>query len=69
MSQKIKSVLIRFLKGFISGAVSSMTLVSLSAPVVWSDFKGIFTALGIAGLFGGLTGLLLALEKWASWVD
>lgn len=69
MSQKTKSVLMRFLKGTISGAVSSMTLVSLATPVVWSDFKAILFSLAIAGVFGGLTGLLLALEKWSSWVD
>lgn len=65
----IKSIIVRFLKGMIAGAVSAMGLVSISQPVVWSDFNAIFMNLGIAGIYGSITGLLLALEKWSSWQE
>lgn len=67
--EKIKAILIRFLKGAIAGAVSSMALVTLKQPAVWVDFNLILNSLAIAGTFGAITGLLLAVEKWASWSD
>jgi len=69
MNQKIKSVLMRFIKGIISGSISAMMLVTISAPSTWSGFLPLLQALAIAGTFGALTGLLLAIEKWATWVD
>ena len=66
---KYNSILKRFFKGMISGAVTAMGMVSLVQPSLWSDFNAIFTALAIAGLFGAINGLLLALNKWASWKE
>jgi hypothetical protein len=64
---KLRSVLNRFLKGAIAGAVSSMSLVTLNQPSVWSDFSVLFNSLGLACAFGAMTGFLLALQKFASW--
>ena len=69
MSIKIKSVLNRFAKGIISGAVASMAMVTINQPSVWSDFGSILNSLGLAATSGAITGLLLALQKWASWED
>jgi len=69
MSQKTKSILTRFAKGFVSGAVASMVAVPLVAPVDWTGFLPILNSLAMALVFGGISGLLLALQKWASWVD
>lgn len=66
---KYQSVLKRFLKGLISGAVTAMGMVTLTQPSTWSDFNAIFSMLGVAGAFGAINGLLLALQKWASWQD
>lgn len=66
---KYTSVINRFLKGSIAGAVSSMSLVTLSQPKIWSDFGSVFNSLGIAFLFGAVTGMLMALQKWASWEE
>lgn len=66
---KYNAVLKRFLKGAISGALTAMGLVTFSEPKMWSDFIGILNMLAIAGLFGALNGLLLALNKWASWKE
>lgn len=68
-NMKYSAVLIRFLKGIIAGAVASMGMVTIAQPAVWSSFGSILNSLGLAAAFGGLTGLLLALQKWASWDD
>lgn len=69
MSIKTKTILVRFAKGFISGAVSAMGLVTIAVPTVWTGFLPILNMLAIAGMAGGLNGLLLALQKWSSWRD
>lgn len=69
MSEKTISVLNRFIKGFLSGAVTSMGLVTLAMPTVWSDVWQILNNLGLAAIFGGLNGLLLALQKYVSWKE
>ena len=66
---KIKSVFMRFVKGALAGAATSMSMVALNTPTVWSDFNLILDGLAVAGTFGALTGLLLAFEKWASWKE
>jgi hypothetical protein len=69
MSQKTKSILTRFAKGFVAGADTSMVAVPLVAPVDWTGFLPILNSLAMALVFGGISGLLLALQKWASWQD
>lgn len=69
MKQKTKSILNRFLKGLISGAITSMGLVTVVQPTLWSDFISIFNVLGMAGLFGAINGGLLALQKLISWKE
>ena len=64
-----KSVLTRFGKGTVAGAIAAMALVSYNTPTVWSDFNSIFNALGVAAVSGAITGLLLAIQKWASWQE
>lgn len=68
MSQ-FKSVFQRFLKVFIGGFVASIGVVSLTQPTAWSDFNSMLNSLGLALAYGALSGLLLALQKWATWVD
>ena len=63
MSEQVKSVLFRFLRGAVAGGVSSMVVTipanvsSLDELVVWLHI------LLIAGLFGSISGGLLALDK------
>lgn len=64
-----KAVFVRFLKGAISGAVTAMGMVTLVQPTAWTEFSSIFSSLGIAGLFGAINGLLLALNKAYSWKE
>jgi len=69
MNQKFISVINRFAKGIIAGAVSAMSMVAITQPEIWKDFNGILESLAMAATFGAITGLLLALQKWSSWVD
>jgi hypothetical protein len=62
------AVLKRLVKGFIAGAVSSMVLVIPTTTSSFADVKFWLSALLIAGIFGGVTGVILAVEKWSqSW--
>lgn len=67
MSQKTKSFIARFLKGFIAGGVSSVLLQlgTASTSGTWQDFN----KLAISLVIGFLTGGLLAIEKMLSWTD
>jgi len=69
MLKKNKSIINRFIKGAIAGAVSSMILVTTQIPQTWTDIHSTLNALAIAGVSGAVTGLLLALQKWVSWED
>lgn len=64
-----QSIIQRFLKGFIAGAVSSMAVVSYKNPTTWTDIHVALSTLAIAAVSGGIGGLLLALEKFANWQD
>lgn len=66
---KFRAIVIRFLKGAGAGAVASMMMVTLNQPTIWADFLPLLNSLAMAGVFGAITGLLLALQKWASWSD
>jgi len=67
--EKVIAVFKRLLKGLIAGGVAAMALVPLVLPNTWSGFLPTFNTLGIAFAFGGLTGLILALQKWANWKE
>jgi hypothetical protein len=69
LNNKAKSTLKRFAKGFISGAITAMVAVPIVMPATWSGFGSIANSLGIAGVFGGGVGLLLAIQKWSNWKD
>lgn len=68
-NDKAKATFTRFAKGFISGAITAMVAVPMVMPIDWTGFSTIFNSLGIALLFGGISGLLLAIQKWASWKE
>ena len=63
MMEEIKILAIRFLRGFIAGAVGSMITVGVFAGTNLTDFQQWIGLLGIAAMAGGITGGLLALDK------
>lgn len=60
-----KSVIKRFIKGAIAGAIPILGVTVTN----WTDFGVFLNSLAIAGLFGGVTGLILASEKAYNWED
>jgi hypothetical protein len=69
MNTKTKSVLMRLLKGGIAGAITTMGGITYIMPTLWSEFGAILNSLALAGSFGFIVGLLMALEKWISWKE
>lgn len=69
MSDKTKAVLKRFAKGLISGAVTTMAVVPVISPADFKQIKIWLITLVLAGIVGGVNGLILAVQKWASWKE
>lgn len=65
----LKSILVRFLKGAVAGAIAQMGLVSINSPQIWADFIPLLNSLGVAATFGAITGILLAGQKFYSWKE
>lgn len=63
----LKQIIIRFVKGMVAGAATSLAVVSYSNIQSWHDFNAALSTLAIACASGALTGLILAFEKWATW--
>lgn len=69
MSIKTKAILKRFVKGFVAGAVASMLTVAIPSKLSFPDIKSWFYLMLLAGITGGVTGLLLAIQKALSWKE
>lgn len=61
---KGKMVAYRFLRGAVAGAVASMVLMNVSGVNTFTDVGVFFTSMAIAGIMGGVTGGLMALDKY-----
>lgn len=64
MEYTIKSLALRFLRGFIAGAVATMATMTPTIVNNWRDIFVWLSALAVAGIVGGITGGLLALDKY-----
>jgi len=64
----VKSLLLRFIRGGIAGAVSVMiTIIPLTGG--WNELKTWLSALALAGIAGFISGLLLAVDKYLRSVE
>jgi hypothetical protein len=63
MSDIIKSVLLRFVRAGLAGAVSTMIVVVPLAQN-WTSLQGWLSALALAGVIGFITGVLTAGDKY-----
>ena len=63
MSDIAKSVLLRFVRGAVAGAIAVMIpLLPQNASNV-TDIKAWLISLGMAGFIGAITGFILAVDK------
>ena len=58
-----QTVLKRFIRAFLAGFVASAVLVVPANITDYGDIGSWITALSVAGIVGGITGLLQALDK------
>ena len=63
MSPITKSVLMRFIRAYVSGAVASMVVVMSFSGNSWSQLGTWLSALALAGIVGGITGVIMAADK------
>lgn len=61
---KVKVAFLRFLRGAVSGAVSTMVVIQFTGGNSFSDLKSFVFSLTIAGFIGAVTGGLMALDKY-----
>lgn len=59
-----KSVLLRFIRAFIAGAAAQMALILVFNGSTWEDVTNWLMALGISAIVGGITGLIMAVDKY-----
>lgn len=61
---KSKVVFLRFLRGAVAGAVSTMVVINFNGGQSFADLQSFISSLAIAGVVGGITGGLMALDKY-----
>jgi hypothetical protein len=69
MTQKVKSVLNRFAKAFVFGALSSTTMIAVFSGNSFQELSVWISATGFVLLTGGINGILMALQKWIDWEE
>lgn len=69
MSDKVKSILMRFVKAAISGMFSALGLITIAMPKNWTEVPALISMLLLACLYGAVTGIIMAGQKWYSWKD
>jgi uncharacterized membrane protein len=66
---KIKTIAIRFLRGAITGALTTMGLVTIAMPQNWTELATALNILLLAGVFGAINGVLSGGDKWLRWKE
>ena len=69
MSDKFKSIALRFVKSFISGAFSVMALITATNIQSWGSLKIALSSLALSALIGGINGVLMAGHKYFTWTE
>jgi hypothetical protein len=59
-----KSILFRFLRGFAAGALAAMAPIVITNVNSWANVGVWMNSLALAGVVGGVAGLILAIDKW-----
>jgi hypothetical protein len=60
----LKSVALRFVRGALSGAVSSMAVISYADVSTLTDLNRFLAGLAVAGIIGAVTGALMSADKF-----
>lgn len=63
MTQLLKSLILRFVRAFVSGAVSTMVVI-VPLTGTWRDLQTWLSSLALAGIIGGITGVIQTADKY-----
>lgn len=66
---KVKVVLKRFARAFVSGAVASALWVSATDVTTWAELGTALNALAISATIGGVAGIIMAGDKLFRWEE
>lgn len=69
MTQKIKSIIMRFVKGFVAGGLSSIATLATFNGSTWQDVANWLGIIMFSFVVGGISGVLLGAEKWLTWEE
>lgn len=67
MTDKIKVLILKFIKGAVSGAVAMMAVVIVPNIATISDYKEWLFALSLAGAVGFVNGFVQVMAKYFTW--
>lgn len=69
MDTKLKVILIRFLRAFISGALATGVLATTQDITTWTSLFSALQVLTISIIIGGISGVLMAGDKLLRWEE
>jgi len=65
MTQELlKSLLLRFLRGALAGAVANMVIIATFSGTSWNDVGVWLSALALSGAVGAVGGIILTADKY-----
>lgn len=64
MNSLTKTLLLRFARSFVAGAVSSMIIINIGAVNTFTDLSMFLSALALSAIVGGINALLLTADKY-----
>lgn len=59
-----KALFMRFIRGFVAGAFSTMVMINISGVSTFGDLKVFLSALGLSAIIGGISGAIQAVDKF-----
>ena len=68
-SLKARAIINRLAKAFVFGAIGNIGLITIVMPKTWTEIPTMLGMFGFAAIAGGITGVLMALQKWYSWTE
>jgi len=69
MNTKLKATIKRFLKVFISSSIAAMATITINQATSWNDIIPLLSNLALAGIIGGIAGVIAGAEKWLFWTE
>jgi len=59
----------RFVKAAVSGIFTALGLITIAMPQNWTEVPALLSMISLAALYGAVTGIIMAGQKWYSWTE